>query len=63
MSLRDRSDLDLELRNTSDRQNHAELIKGGGKTQVPCLRIDDGIGNVQWMYESDDIIQYLSKIW
>lgn len=62
ISLSDKSELDLELRNTSDRQHHTDLINGGGKTQVPCLRIDDGSGNVQWMYESDDIIRYLSKI-
>ena len=62
MSLRGRDDLNLELRNTSDRKHSAALIKGGGKTQVPCLRIDDGSGNVQWMYESDDIIRYLSKV-
>lgn len=37
-----------------------ELIKGGGKRKVPCLRIqtDD---DVQWMYESDDIIAYLKR--
>ena len=62
LSLRGRNDLDIELRSTSDRQHHADLVKGGGKTQVPCLRIDDGSGNVQWMYESDDIIRFLAKI-
>ena len=46
------------MRSTSDRAHQADLINGGGKGQVPCLRIDDGSGNVQWMYESDDIIQY-----
>lgn len=60
MNLRDRKDLNIELRSTSDRQNAADLMKGGGKTQVPCLRIDDGSGNVQWMYESNDIIRYFS---
>ncbi|ODP99343.1 hypothetical protein BGL48_07695 [Salinivibrio sp. SS3] len=30
----------------------------GGKGMVPCLRIDQG-GETQWMYESDDIIEYL----
>jgi len=55
-----KTDIDIEMRSTSDRQNQADLIAGGGKGQVPCLRIDDGSGNVQWMYESDDIIKYLS---
>lgn len=60
MNLHGRNDLNIELRSTSDRQHAADLMKGGGQTQVPCLRIDDGSGNVQWMYESDDIIQYFA---
>ena len=39
--------------------NDAELIAGGGKSQVPCLRIEDDEGGVRWMYESIQIIQYL----
>jgi len=53
-------DLDLELRNTSDREHAQALMAGGGKTQVPCLRIENEQGAVEWMYESDDIIQYLA---
>ncbi|HMQ11691.1 MAG TPA: glutathione S-transferase N-terminal domain-containing protein [Oligoflexia bacterium] len=37
-----------------------ELLKNGGKIQVPCLRIKDG-SKETWMYESNDIIQYLNK--
>ena len=59
MFLRKR-DIDLELRNTSEREHAQALMQGGGKTQVPCLRIEDNDGQVQWMYESDDIIRYLS---
>ena len=58
--LRGKKDLDIDMRSTSNRENRSELISGGGKGQVPCLRIDDGSGNVQWMYESDDIIRYFS---
>jgi glutaredoxin len=36
-----------------------ELLKGGGKVQTPCLQIVDEHGNIQWMYESKDIIKYL----
>ena len=36
-----------------------ELIEGGGKRKVPCLRIIKEDGSVHWMYESNDIIQYL----
>lgn len=38
-----------------------ELQQGGGKIQTPCLRISDEQGNVQWMYESNDIIKYLQQ--
>jgi glutaredoxin len=38
-----------------------ELLAGGGLLKVPCLRIDDGQGEVSWMYESSDIIRYLEQ--
>lgn len=50
---------DIELRSTSNAQFAQELVRGGGKTQVPCLRIENESGDIEWMYESDDIIQYL----
>jgi len=43
----------------SNRMHKAELVKGGGKKQVPCLRIVANDGSIEWMYESNDIIQYL----
>ena len=52
-------DRDLELRSTSDKSNAQALMQGGGKTQVPCLRIELADGSVEWMYESNDIIEYL----
>ena len=42
-------------------ENNADLIAGGGKSQVPCLRIEDEKGDVSWMYESLDIIRYLKS--
>ncbi len=36
-----------------------ELEQGGGKIQVPCLRIQQN-GEDQWMYESSEIIDYLN---
>ena len=42
-------------------KNKAELIAGGGKKQVPCLRIEDERDGVRWMYESSDIIRYLKQ--
>jgi glutathione S-transferase len=39
--------------------NNADLIAGGGKSQMPCLRIDNEGGDVRWLYESIDIVRYL----
>ncbi len=37
-----------------------ELLRGGGKVQTPCLRIETADG-VTWLYESSDIIDYLRQ--
>lgn len=39
-----------------------ELIIGGGKRQVPCLRIRENNGNkITWLYQSAEIIKYLDE--
>ncbi len=56
-----RLSLDIPQRNIQQsRVWHKELLRGGGKGQVPCLRIKDNKGE-RWMYESDAIIKYLRK--
>ena len=53
--------LPIEKRNAPEGSaRRAELLEGGGKVKVPCLRIEKD-GNVEWMYESSDIISYLEK--
>jgi len=53
-------DLDIELRNIfTDRRWRLELIEGGGRRTVPCLRIEHDDGWFEWLYESYDIIDYL----
>ncbi len=53
--------LNIELRDAkNDPQYRLELEQQGGKQQVPCLRIEED-GAVTWMYESSDIIDYLSQ--
>jgi glutathione S-transferase len=37
-----------------------ELLAGGGRAQVPCLRIESDSGS-RWLYESEDIIRYLNR--
>lgn len=57
-----RLNLDLELRNIHQLDQHkADLIAGGGRKTVPCLRIDKTEGDTQWMYESMDIIDFLKS--
>jgi glutaredoxin 2 len=51
--------LDIPLRDTlSDPAARQELIAGGGRATVPCLRIETDSG-VRWLYESVDIVAYL----
>lgn len=53
--------IDVDKKNIrKDESAYNELMQGGGKAQVPCLRITTDHGE-QWMYESDEIIQYFSK--
>ena len=60
MSLRGRQH-DIELVSVSDRARRDELIAGGGKGQVPCLLIKDRDGSESWLYESDDILDYIAE--
>ena len=54
--------LNIELRDAQkNQQNRQQLIDGGGEAKVPCLKITHEDGQIEWMYESDDIINYLQK--
>ena len=58
----DQLDLDIEERDIQRQPQHrSDLIRQGGKPQVPCLRIENESGKVQWLYESSDIISYLKS--
>ena len=55
--------IDLKVAERDIQKNsvyRSELIRGGGKAQVPCLKIEEG-GREQWLYESRDIIHYLNR--
>jgi glutaredoxin len=55
-----RLNLPIPLKNASKPENRAELEAQGGRVQVPCLKISES-DDVQWMYESSEIIQYLEQ--
>ena len=58
----DAMSLNIERRNIhQDRQHFEDLLRGGGKTQVPALQITHEDGRVEWMYESMDILNYLKQ--
>ena len=42
-------------------QHRDDLLHGGGRAMVPCLKITDQAGNNQWLYESGAIIEYLRE--
>lgn len=53
--------LDIRLVEMEEQPVEWERLKlEGGQAMVPCLRIDEEHGTV-WMYESEDIIQYLRQ--
>ena len=56
-----RLNLPIELRDAKAGPFREELKQQGGEVKVPCLRIEQADGSVEWMYESSDIIAYLEK--
>ncbi len=55
-----RLSLEIELLDAQSPGKHRnDLVQGGGQAKVPCLKITDEAGNVQWLYESGEIIKYL----
>ncbi len=54
--------LNIETRDArNDPKWNRELILEGGKYQVPCLRVVNKDGYVEWMYESKNINSYLDQ--
>jgi len=57
-----RLNLPVEVRDAKVQGTHrVDLQQQGGKVKVPCLRVDYKDGSSKWMYESDDIIAFLTK--
>jgi len=52
----DQNHISIPLKSVEDIDNYEELLKIGGKGQVPCLVIDG-----KPLYESDDIIRWFEK--
>ena len=57
-----RLNIRIELRDALNNDEYkTELVEGGGKNQVPCLRIMHEDQKDTWMYESRDIINLLEE--
>ena len=58
-----REGLNIALRNINQKNDYREeLIREGGKRTVPCLRIEQDDGQVQWLYESKDVVAHLQQL-
>ena len=56
----EQNNIKLSLKNTAtDPANRQELLRIGGKVQIPCLAIDGR----RALYESTDIIEWLRANW
>jgi glutaredoxin len=53
--------LEIPLRDAKSQPFRDELLAGGGKLQVPCLRIEKDGQPARWLYESGDIITHLQS--
>jgi glutaredoxin len=54
-----RQNLPIKTINAKQDEHKQVLVNHGGKLQVPCLRIEKD-GQVEWLYESSTIINYLN---
>ncbi|WP_299512891.1 glutaredoxin [uncultured Limnohabitans sp.] len=57
-----RLSLPIEQRDAQHNPGHrSALQEGTGATQVPCLKVTDANGQVQWLRESSAIVAYLRE--
>jgi len=52
--------VNVDIRDIKHPEHRKALAEQGGRVKVPCMRIEED-GDVRWMYESNDIIEYLNK--
>ena len=55
--------IEIPMRNTvMDISAYKELVSGGGRAMVPCLRIERDGGQIEWLYESIDIMRFIDDV-
>ena len=53
--------INIEFIDAKDEFNKKDLIQNGGILKVPCLRVETKKNQVKWIYESNEIINFISK--
>ena len=56
-----RETLNIDLADAKNESFKQELIQNGGKLKVPCLKVELKNKQVRWIYESKDIIEFISQ--
>ncbi len=53
--------INIQLINAKNEVYKKDLIEYGGILKVPCLRVEVEKNEVKWLYESNEIINFISK--
>ncbi len=54
--------LEIEIRDIHESpEHHRELVEATGRETVPVLRIEGAGGEIRWLPESLDIIDYIER--
>ena len=51
----------IEFIDAKDEFHKKDLIQNGGILKVPCLRVETKKNQVKWIYESNEIINFISQ--
>ena len=53
--------INIEFIDAKDEFHKKDLIQKGGMLKVPCLRVETKKNQVKWIYESNEIINFISQ--
>ena len=56
-----RESINIRLIDAKNEFLKKNLIQNGGMLKVPCLRVETKKNQVKWIYESSEIINFISK--
>ena len=56
-----KENINIDFIDAKNEKHKAELLAFGGQIKVPCLRMPGEHGEDTWLYESEEIIQFLTE--